>query len=1659
MLRMGHRRRAVPVYLLFGPALILAVATGTLALPGATRLQGLSGSRPVITTVLPPFPAEIRPQQGPGPLPDANLTPNTPASSELDPFAWNDGTTDRILFVSNGVDLNRDGRIDDTIPVGVTPKFNVWMMRPDGSEQIQMTDIPGDSREAAYNATRNMLALANNQTRTWQIYTYEIATRILRQITVGAGDKRHPTWSPDANWIAFDSNAGGKRDIYKIASNGAGSPIRLTTGAGDNTDPSWRPGGTVIVYTARVGAVTRIYQVDEDGTNATALSNGGGDPLASDKQPCWQNNGSTIAFSSNRLTGDGDTRYNYNIWRMPAGGEISGATATLSADAAPTDTFDNTYPTISVPMNRQEMRIVYGSNKTSPARDDLDLYSHFLQDVLPPRLLEIPSVDNRLPAPGGEVTVSVPVFDVTSGVREVRAFFRDPDRKVYSVRLDDSFDSGFLAGHRYLETDSVTVGSTELTDPDGNGIFTGTFTTALAPHDYIIDIQATDNAGNSLRYDNLYGFSTRVFTPTGKILFVDDYCEGQKYIAQLGNNNDAFVGYPVESYYRYNPGFEESCPGTVDYDTIAGDFGLSYDTWRVICRGRVPATIYPIYKPTVEYQLDPATAVSDPVNAAPTRRVPVSEHMIVWAAPHTGNVWVPNDSGSIVDAAVQADLTNYLNSGGKLIITGQDIAWALTLNGTTPNAFLSNTLRATFVTDVAFGYGFTASSQAGDPVAAAAGWGNCTDGGDAPLQLESPRVTNNFGDGWKRDAADNSYHPDVISVQAPANKMYGYAAQGSFSFAGPDAGLYYQDNTTGAQLIYLAFGLEQIHRGYHQPSGLPRHCRNHRSNFITNAYIWMTTGTFQGRVLGIDGKPITSPNPIVRLIQGTVRYAVRVQDDGSYVINGVAPGGYTMEAYRPGYQIDKSEGNFTHAGLGPVVQDFALSLATPGAIAGTVTSQATGEFLSNIKITIYEAVDATPPATGFVKGRQVATTSTAADGTYSVGGLPPGKYIVEADGSATGYSTNEQTVDVVSGNSTTVNFQLTSAPGTLVVTVLGQGTGTPPPPPTPLVGATVQVKQGAVVIQTGATDATGKATFQLGAGSYSVVASAAGYGVSAAVGATVTSATTTNVSVTLSPEPPGVLSGRIVSATSGAPIGDITVHLQVNGVDVVTPVKSSSTFTTPPVGEPYNYRFPSAPTGLVDVVPEAPGFTVQPVLRSVTVATGQETAGVNFQLSSLHTFPPGLSLMSTPYDYPYRLSGGVDTNDPARLLSLGGADLLLASWMPLGNRYAVYPDAPADHFRLGRGYWLKLAQNTDLSRAGVLAADPYPVPVRAGWNLVGDPFTQQIDFTSIQVEDQNHTLMSLQQAITATPPKLQGTLFAYVLGGYRMVSTLSPWVGYWLRAGEPLTLWISAKTGGLALGTEPAVSPTQARWGVAVPAQGWVLPLTVSAGACRDEATILAVSPQGADGYDSRTDLLKPPPADFQPYVYAGLVKDGAPGALALDTRAPAGQQSWVLSVTTNQQGAPVVLNWPDLSLVPNDVRPVLQDLATGRRVYMRTTSGYRFTGSEGERRFRITATSGPAGPAVISALSAVPGVGRISLSYTLGTDAAVSVEIRNLSGVLVRRLVTRLPQAAGVQTLYWNGRGDSGAAVPAGRYLINVRAETPEGQVAQAVSGAWLGR
>jgi flagellar hook assembly protein FlgD len=61
---------------------------------------------------------------------------------------------------------------------------------------------------------------------------------------------------------------------------------------------------------------------------------------------------------------------------------------------------------------------------------------------------------------------------------------------------------------------------------------------------------------------------------------------------------------------------------------------------------------------------------------------------------------------------------------------------------------------------------------------------------------------------------------------------------------------------------------------------------------------------------------------------------------------------------------------------------------------------------------------------------------------------------------------------------------------------------------------------------------------------------------------------------------------------------------------------------------------------------------------------------------------------------------------------------------------------------------------------------------------------------------------------------------------------------------------------------------------------------------------------------------------------------------------------------------------------------------------------------------------------------------------YSLPEPAKVELKVYNILGQPVRRLV-ELARAAGHHSMMWDGRDDTGAILPAGIYLIILRAGT----------------
>ena len=118
-----------------------------------------------------------------------------------------------------------------------------------------------------------------------------------------------------------------------------------------------------------------------------------------------------------------------------------------------------------------------------------------------------------------------------------------------------------------------------------------------------------------------------------------------------------------------------------------------YSIWRVLSRGAVPASLLQDYLPQITTSPADIAKGEDPTKP---RTILSANRMVVWSSPFSGDLFV--GAGAITDVQTQNNLTSYVQAGGRLFISGQDIAFALAGNGQN-NAFFTNILKAQFLSD------------------------------------------------------------------------------------------------------------------------------------------------------------------------------------------------------------------------------------------------------------------------------------------------------------------------------------------------------------------------------------------------------------------------------------------------------------------------------------------------------------------------------------------------------------------------------------------------------------------------------------------------------------------------------------------------------------------------------------------------------------------------------------------------------------------------------------------------------------------------------------------------------------------------------------------------------------------------------------------------
>ena len=193
----------------------------------------------------------------------------------------------------------------------------------DPTEQAGITDNP--ATEAAGNLTPqssptpsgggDVIAFTSDRSGLPQIWTINVATRQVTQLTNVVEGACQADWSPDGTQIVYTSPCTRKRPQYPgsslyILDLQSGQVTALPPSLEGDFDPAWSPDGDWIAYTSLVNGQMRIMKIQvDDFENTVQLSNS----IYDDAQPAWSADGERLAFVRIRSVGQ--------IWLMDQDGE------------------------------------------------------------------------------------------------------------------------------------------------------------------------------------------------------------------------------------------------------------------------------------------------------------------------------------------------------------------------------------------------------------------------------------------------------------------------------------------------------------------------------------------------------------------------------------------------------------------------------------------------------------------------------------------------------------------------------------------------------------------------------------------------------------------------------------------------------------------------------------------------------------------------------------------------------------------------------------------------------------------------------------------------------------------------------------------------------------------------------------------------------------------------------------------------------------------------------------------------------------------------------------------------------------------------------------------------------------------------------------------
>jgi TolB protein len=164
---------------------------------------------------------------------------------------------------------------------------DIWVMRADGSEQVNLTRTPNvDDNEPVWAPDGERVLFNTRKEGVAEIYSIKLDGTDRKNITTNGAFNHGVKFSPDGRHIAFVSNlgsAGGR--IWVMEASGA-SPRRLSTSEmGDDWQVEWSTDGKRVYFVSMRNVRPTVFTVSASGGEERAITHGIGQDTSPQVRP------------------------------------------------------------------------------------------------------------------------------------------------------------------------------------------------------------------------------------------------------------------------------------------------------------------------------------------------------------------------------------------------------------------------------------------------------------------------------------------------------------------------------------------------------------------------------------------------------------------------------------------------------------------------------------------------------------------------------------------------------------------------------------------------------------------------------------------------------------------------------------------------------------------------------------------------------------------------------------------------------------------------------------------------------------------------------------------------------------------------------------------------------------------------------------------------------------------------------------------------------------------------------------------------------------------------------------------------------------------------------------------------------------------------------